>query len=177
MSIREIAAGFKRTTSAPLMPMDEGARLWTIKVANKEYWRVCRWYDVDDLVQDGVMWWYVTANRYPNAEKPHLMSLYKMSFARHITDLARDMASKYEAPCDDVSELANDADAQSDMDRCIVEAPPVVRSLLQAVIDNPQELFAKRVDKKTLNERLCKLVGIEPDFDLHAAVLAYLHAR
>ena len=64
---------------------------WISNHSRKNYWRVASFYEVDDLIQDGIIKAYEVINRYgvPGLEidRPHYMALVKTSFNNHIVDL------------------------------------------------------------------------------------------
>lgn len=70
--------------------MEQTVYGWIIKTARKNIWRVNAWYDLEDLIQDGVMWYYMTEKRYSKTVKSrsHMMALFKTSFQNYIHDLA-----------------------------------------------------------------------------------------
>src|ERR1700734_1858383 len=72
--------------------MDKGARLWMIKFARQQIWRVQDGsYDLDDLIQDGIVTWYRIAEKYKNEvdAKKHLMSLFQVSFMNYINTMSK----------------------------------------------------------------------------------------
>lgn len=69
--------------------MDKVAIGWMINYAMANKWRVEPLYDLDDLIQEGHLWWREILRRYPTAKTPsHLMSLFKLAYHHHITNLA-----------------------------------------------------------------------------------------
>lgn len=146
--------------------MDEGARIWLLRTARKNYWRVAAWYDLDDLIQDGFMCYarviakyerrqYVTrtgvvTNKSPRVRKrKHIMSLFKVVYTSHINDLAnRRTTDLVEVLAEDIVSPASQAESVWDdlvTDDCdvlvyehlIVEAPKVLQRLLRAMMTAP----------------------------------------
>lgn len=66
---------------------------WIYKHAARNFWRVADWYDLDDLIQDGLLMAYKCRERYGESGKdldpPHFMALVKSTFQHHIGDLLR----------------------------------------------------------------------------------------
>jgi hypothetical protein len=66
---------------------------WIKNHSSRNYWRVAKWMDLADLVQDGIMIAYKIEKRYGrpgiDIDEPHYMSLLKKSFHNHIADLLR----------------------------------------------------------------------------------------
>lgn len=131
-----------------------------------------------------MLWWSWTVNKYPHiTERAHMMHMFKLAFSQHITDLSNERTrGAIEESVDDAGSLCTDADAQSEMDRCVAEAPPLVKRVLETVIKDPQVLAAPfrhyiggRIE--TLGDRLCLIIGIEPDPELVKSVYAYLRER
>lgn len=69
---------------------DRGLRGWIIKYAKKNYWRVASWYDLEDLIQDGLLAYALCRQKYGHRveNRRHFMSLVQVVFANHVTDLA-----------------------------------------------------------------------------------------
>lgn len=83
--------------------MDDSAQRWVVKTARKNFWRVQQWYELDDLIQDGYMWWCFVVNKYHDSAyercagskniedsvKQLLMSLFMRTYTNHIHDLSK----------------------------------------------------------------------------------------
>ena len=167
-----------------MLEMDEGARLWLYKKAHKEFWRVSKWYEFDDLVQDGFMKFYHVRATYPSViEYPHLMALFKVAFTNHIHMLA---TKRTHAPelffADMLTAPSPEADQETlaaervlppeqpfaPLFTAILNAPAPVRELLAKIAGEPtlpalSSACRLRRDgtKETLNERLCRLVRLD----------------
>lgn len=61
--------------------------------AFRNYWRVARMYEPEDLIQDGYMIYAKCRQHYQSSrevtERRHFMALFKTSFTNHIHDLAK----------------------------------------------------------------------------------------
>jgi len=156
--------------------MDDGARLWMFKHAQKNFWRVSRFYEFDDLVQDGYMCYAICVNRYKDIKTPeHLMSLFKITYINHIHDLATKQSICAEQPVADLPpQLAERlADLVGAEDVAVLslmmkQAPEPIKQVLQ-LFQNEEKLkilrsaFREREGgRETFNERLCKLIGLDP---------------
>lgn len=180
--------------------MDDGARGWLVKAASKHYWRVSRWIDFDDLIQEGHWVWASMLQRYPTAtDAPHRMALFKRMFLSRITDLANKRTRSPDEICisdmfsgeGDVSPVRADVFLES------IAAPADLRLALPSLLNAPQyvqdalALFTtaqglrrlrsrpRRVvgvrRRESLNETLCRLTGCDPQqVDIVGALRACL---
>lgn len=177
--------------TAELTP-DEGVTGWIYNQAKKHYWRVSSWYDYEDLVQDGILWFFICRDTYPEvANLEHFMALFKRCYSNHITDLAYHRTRLTETP---VSTIIDEAHESAFLDGILGKEYPVAE-LLSQLVHAPREIkqvfellltdtgLAKlaepyqRVDgiRETTNERLCRFLGYDPDrIDVLGRVRAYL---
>lgn len=161
--------------------MDEGAWRWLKSTAYKNYWRVVSWYDLDDLVQDGVYCYYRVVKKYPHVnERRHLMALFQRTYLGHIHDLANSRTRLNELP---VSSLVLDPDKDpldflehlcgpvfehSSFMIELSEMPKPVHAVL--LLYSSDEMLEKlrrpyrryETGRETLNSRLCRLSGYNP---------------
>lgn len=85
-----VQPGHKNVAKDFHMIMDEGAAAWLQRTAAKNLWRVPDYYELDDLVSDGMECWVKVTQRYSNVKSAaHLMALFKTTFTNHVHDLAR----------------------------------------------------------------------------------------
>lgn len=184
-----------------MQTMDQGARLWLYKTARRNYWRIAAWYEFDDLIQDGCVCYANVVKKYQTdrnrvRRRQHIMHLFKVSFVNHMHDLAKrrtkcaaevkilDVKSSYQNEFNAWGDLQTDADDGDlfDFERLIAEAPSAIQPLLDKLIhgDCARTLRAAyRVRstgaRETINERLCRLVGVDPgSHDLATALRSYL---
>jgi hypothetical protein len=137
--------------------LDEGVVGWINKTARKEYWRVSRWYDLADLIQDGYVCYYNCRNRYtltsptkpghqalnvfgvdgrPNKDqRKHFMALVKVSFYNHIMTLSSRFAANTETPECDLATADGPADIES-----LAAAVPEEMSVMTALLNAPTEI-------------------------------------
>ena len=168
--------------------MDDGARGWLLRTVTKSYWRVSRWYDLDDLIQEGYSCYYETLSRYPlAADPPHRMALFKLVFMSRLTDLANKRTKSVSEICESDLTAASLADGHradafletiaADTDLALAassltSAPQYVKDAL-ALFTTEEGLArlrsayrrvrrGKHLTRETLNERLCRLTGHDP---------------
>lgn len=170
--------------------MDEGARGWLAKTARKNYWRVSRWYDLDDLIQLGYECYYEVLHRYPDATAPqHRMALFKRVFLTRITDLANQRTRAVGEVClsdmfADTARASSALQADTFLDSVAAEpemslaglalesAPQYVKDALALFTTEVgrrrlragcrKTLVGGRVRRETFNEQLCRLTGYDP---------------
>lgn len=163
--------------------MDQGARLWIIKTARANLWRVSGHIDLDDLVQDGMYFWVRIVTRYPNVtHPPHRMALFKTAFTNHIHDLSKsksrlDVVNESDLGVDmDVIIEGDDPSQDPDLAFLISQLPPAIMRVFTRMYygDAP---FRHRLDgtRETCNQRACRIAGLDPTLrDVQTAVLQYL---
>jgi cytochrome c oxidase assembly factor CtaG len=166
------------------MNMDQGAQRWLYKFAHKNFWRICAWYDLDDLIQDGHMCWWKVIRRYPDAkDRPHIMRLFQITFSNYVHDLAKERTSQLDAPI--ASILIGEATEEKFLDQhetgdyaptAFAHASAAVRAILKVINQSPERLRkpARRHSdgsRETTNERLCRMIGADPrSIDLIAEI-------
>lgn len=180
--------------------MDASARAWLVTVSLDHFWRVPGWYELDDLIQDGHLVWWRVVQKYETEtgrvrNRAHLMRLFKRSFLNHIHDLSK---SKTVARCEvhaidmvannvgefwhDVWDFVAPARNVEEFNLLIAEAPAPIKPLLRALVDAAslpimRALYRVAADgtREMVNDRLCRLVGVDPtQSDLATELRAYL---
>ena len=159
------------------LSMDQGARLWLVKFARKNYWRVATWIDLDDLIQDGYAAYYETLMRYPTAkDAAHIQSLFKLVFRSKIEDLVRAHKKQIDdARSDIVENIDNNPSASmllpdfSNFHALLVKAPQQIKDALNLLnSEQGRQKLAQPLSRtesgrrETLNERFCALLGYDP---------------
>jgi hypothetical protein len=165
--------------------MDLGARNWMRKTAIRNYWRVAAWISLDDLLQDGELCWLIVCYRYKTKTLSNRMALFKTTFTNHLHDLANNRTLQTELPFAALTDMAVDQAVNSEscpfaeMLRVVTETPSRVNELLERLLADPTPL--RRPYRRgpagieTTNERLCAILGLDPNLiDLHTAVRASL---
>lgn len=179
------------------MEIDKGTVGWIYKMAHKNLWRVSSIYDLDDLVQDGHLWYLMIVDRYckrPRTRK-HVMALFKTSFMRYLTDLAN-KRTRYES-IEQAFSLYHTIDDGGDMlhgvsdngagvldievAAVIAQAPEPVRKVIQALMTDDGAKRFRALDRYRLDgtrevtsERLARIAGIPECSDLLAKIRRYL---
>lgn len=89
---------------------DPGLQGWIKNKARQEYWRVSRWYELGDLIQDGYLCYLKCRNKYAlnppdpgamplntsmptNDQRRHFMALVKTTYFNHIMTLSSKFAA------------------------------------------------------------------------------------
>jgi hypothetical protein len=163
--------------------MDQGAKLWVYKTARKNLWRVSGHIGMEDLLQDGMMFWHRIGIKYPNVTHlPHKMALFKTAFTNHIHDLSKNKSkidfvteSDMDVTLDTLVEQEDPAQ-DPDLGFVIAQLPPAIMRVLERFhkSDPPYRL---RLDgtRETDNERACRIAGVDPTRrNIRDAVLEYL---
>jgi hypothetical protein len=152
--------------------MDDGARKWLYKTARCR--RVPLYCDYDDLIQDGQMIYIYLQRRYPNVtNRSNFMRLFQVSYLNHLSNLGRDRyqeagvmvehpdPTSLQPPCYDQAFL---------MVLKLKRAPPDIQATLNCLhSDQGQRTwrapYQVRNDgtRRTFNERLCRMIGSNPD--------------
>lgn len=175
--------------------MDQGARGWLFRKAHKNLWRVRSFYELDDLIQDGYLCYQLVINKYPQVkDRPHIMRLFQRTYSNYIHDLANQRTREASEvllvnllPAF-LSEVAFwDRLLIDDLDRAalqllIAQAPPPIKAVLRLFTDDRslQKLRKpyrrnEKTGRETLNQRLCRLTGMNPELiDLPSELRAYL---
>lgn len=162
---------------------DAGVRGLIVNTAKRNLWKVANWYELEDLVQDGVMIWLkVRGHYYPKGvtDIKHLTSLFKTSFSRHIIDLAAEKRygeelaiSQFIGPdSDGTHEWETLLGVQQETATVAVllhSAPAELKALWRFLTsEDGRERLRGRYQKKggvkeTTNEFLCRLLGLDPE--------------
>ena len=160
----------------PIKQPDQGARLWLIKFAKKNYWRVAAWIELEDLIQDGFECYYETLYRYPTAkDAAHIMRLFQLVFRSRIEDLVRAHKKQIDSARSDIVENIDSKPSLSmilpdfsNFHALLAKAPKQIKDMLNLLNSEQgrQELikpFTRNDDgrRETLNERWCKLLGYD----------------
>jgi len=153
------------------MQMDNAARLWMIKTAHANLWRIPD-FEIEDMIQEGFAVFYRIADTYPNiTDMRHTMSLFKTAYINHIHCLAktasrqRDMAATLAQQIETTASVELDSfDFVALVDNMPKEVGAVLRLLAtekgRAALRKPYAV--KNGKRETLNERLCSLLNINP---------------
>jgi hypothetical protein len=173
---------------------------WIANHARKNYWRLADWYDLDDLIHDGLMKAYECKARYgvpgETIDHPHYMRLVQTSFRNHIGELLRhmrgvddhtkltDMAMVDQDETDVIDRIAEADETPQDYALLLAELPPHLHTVvsLMSSVDGSKAL-RKRLRTRlsghdeTAVERLHKLTGYPVDRNFEAELRTYLWER
>lgn len=160
------------------MEMDQGARLWLIKHARTNLWRVPHWYDLDSLIQDGYMTYYRVVQRYIHVKKrSHMMALFKACFTNHVHDLSKQKSRFNETELTEELTVGMIESSCEGISNLIMSAPVPVQGLIRALMtDKGQKKLRKpylvgKRGRETTNVRWCRIAGVPSrDIDLPALV-------
>jgi len=169
------------------MNMDRGVKGWIFKTAKANLWRVIPLYDLDDLIQDGFLYYCIISKKYPNVtNRAHLMRLFQRSYINHLHDLA---SARTKHPITEpISEENGGEMLLGFLDGPFLtfmeQAPAHIRSVLGLFCseDGCRKLRAAyrirpRGTRETQNERWCRLVGVDnKEHDLPTEIKHYLRA-
>lgn len=169
--------------------MDQAVMKWLVKTARRNFWRVQRWYEFDDLVQDGLMCWCRVIAKYgADRDPPHLTALFKTTFSNHITDLARKRTSMPDPNPANIDDDAvrflvdfRHADVELLLTNSVGKQGPAADILMALSTDEGAARYRSFQGRRenntrmTTNEKFCRLVGVDPDgFDAISALREFL---
>ena len=163
---------------------------WIVNHATSNYWRVADWYELDDLIQDGLVKAYQCQQKYGADQDPPLfMAQVKKAFYRHITDLLRD--SRPEQACTSrVGDVAGELDETAYLDRhapsvdgdfdlaaLIAEMPPSLRKACALMVDRTKHPRVHlELEDETESHWLKRLAGFPLRHDFETVLRDYLSA-
>jgi DNA-directed RNA polymerase specialized sigma24 family protein len=78
--------------------MNKKAVGWIIKQIRKDLWKVSKWYDYEDLLQDGLLTILECYKRYPHYDEPHMINIIKLVYHQHIVHLIRRKLTGVQTP-------------------------------------------------------------------------------
>lgn len=151
--------------------MDKAARGWLFRECREHYWRIAKWYEFDDLVQDGAMVHAKIVARYPDVtDAPHRMALFKRAFKNHVHDLAKKRTRSVVEILETtlgirLHEIEDVPHFQHpDTSPTIATLPGPLQGVLYAVRQF-DPVHRRRADRsrETTNERLCRYAGVNPE--------------
>jgi len=171
---------------------------WIKNHAAKNYWRVAAHYDLEDLVQDGLMCAYKCKARYGvsgvDIDAPHFMALVKTSFHNHIGDLLRrrrvvddstkiaDLSSAPGATEESILDRLITADvSMAELAGVIRDLPAMLRRVVMVYVKHPDKIrrkFRQHLSgPETMPQRLSRLTGFPEDKDFETELRASLWER
>jgi hypothetical protein len=163
--------------------LDEGAIGWIKNYVRRNHWRVSRWIDRRDLVQDGCALFLQCRKKRPDiTEQALLMRYFKTAFANYVNDCSnrrtREAIVNEEMP-ETVPDEPEHELATLYVTLC--ESPAAVRRLLLLLADDRQRKLLEpyrrdeRGVRETTNQWLCRIVQADPEeIDLRGLLTAIL---
>jgi hypothetical protein len=161
--------------------LDKGLQVWIARTAKRNFWRVASWYDLDDLIQDGYIVWARVRAKYPDLQMAQFVALFKISYINRIHNLANKRTRS-------ISEVSFDAVVTPDGEALdtgdvgvglVPEEGTLAVKLAQAPLCVTRFLAAFETEagrralqgqlrqtsrhKETINERLCRVAGVDPE--------------
>lgn len=171
---------------------DKGLRGWIVKTARKHYWRVAAHYELEDLIQEGLLAYAICRQRYRHRveNRRHFMALVQVVFMNRITDLANERTSGEDIAISQIAAqgkelvaleyLAGGMEGDAELQACLATAPAAVRAYLN-LFNSPDGLaelakpLRRRADgtRETNSERLSLILGMKVD-DMEAMFRNFL---
>ena len=163
---------------------DAGMEGFIFNTARKEYWRVQRWYEFDDLVSDGYLAFSKCLKAYPQLavqdpskdQRKHFQSLVKAAFFNRITDLAKHRMMVDEQAASSLEDEEGNSvferklPAEGEMGTLTAliaqlpwELKELCGKLLNGADDFERKKLTRRSIRETTNEFYCRLLGVSPE--------------
>lgn len=164
---------------------------WMINYNTKNFWRVARSMEWEDLSQEGYLVFMRCSTKYPVIDTPqHFMALFKRAWFNHFTDLANrdtelraEISDHRELDGDDVViEPIGETNHCGDLVLMLAQAPNEVRMVLNLFLNAPSEILETALASWNGEDRrrkdggsamICKLLGLPKDYDVLSAVRNY----
>lgn len=163
--------------------LDEGLRRWIITTARNNHWRVAKWYDLEDLVQDGFLCYSKCADHYKRLgrkrkpsknDRRNFMALVKRTFENHIHDLASDrtvtaedivtnLRRADEEPTTCFERLAKPEPAIAEFVVMLNKAPKELLQLIAILVDDTEQgLQFANLRLRRCHMLVCHRLGLDP---------------
>lgn len=161
---------------------------WIINHAKKNYWRMSSWYELDDLIQDGIVCGYKCLQVYGippyEIDDQHFMKLVQTTFYNYIAELLRrkravdDITIRYED-----NPLLQLFDSHSsvidiELNLLINKLPKRLKRVIDLYLRNPNEirrpLRIKLKGKETMSDRLNRLADYPTELDFETDLRSVL---
>lgn len=147
----------------PPLAMDNIARKHLAHTAQKQLWRLAPWYELEDLISDGVLCWQVVVVKYKPTSRAHAMRLFQTAFRNHIYKLALKHSMQVQESY--VEFLPELIDPDAELVARVYQASEPLRACLLAILARPQLLarpHRRYIDgrRETTNSWLSRITGI-----------------
>jgi len=157
-------------------------------------WRIEASMTQDDAMQEAYFVFLRCSRKYPDVEAKHFMALFKMAWHNELNDLAnQDTKLRAMVPFQRTTARANggeeseydpigETDNEGALAVLIRQAPREVQAVLNLFLSAPQEILDLALagwngrnnrTKTGGSERICKLLGLQPDLDVLSLVEDY----
>ena len=148
-----------------------------MNTARANYWRVSSWYDLEDLIQDGMECYARCKDRYQFvANQSHFMSLVKKTYINYIHNLAIKKSRELDMPISNfiledvyplqaVDEVAGPQPETSTFRVLLGKLPTELKELLFILVNDARDIpYLTREDRtrETNNEYFNRLIGTDP---------------
>ena len=167
---------------------------WIKNTAKYHHWRVARYVDLEDLIQDGYLYYAKCLKLYGFTAKnqEHFMALFQRAYLNHITELARKRTRGEYVLIDDNrpdsfnSELWLDmilggVEGEGFITRLKQEAKFPVSAVIALFTTESGVAISRRHPQRQwepLNQYLCRLIGVDHnDYNLPLLVKSFLDGR
>lgn len=151
--------------------LDAGAQRWLAKEARRNLWRVAHWYELEDLIEDGILCWHIVLAKYPQVQaRPQLMRLLQTTYRNHIHQLANKRSVQIPEVC--VAQLPDTVpDPDAELMTWVIEAPLPLRNCLLALLAQPEQAarpLRHKLDgqRQTTDSWLKALANVISDVDV-----------
>lgn len=112
---------------------------WIHNHAKKNLWRVAAWYEIDDLIQDGLMIALKCRDHYGDVEPKHYMRLVQTSFYNHMGQLIRKKRAVDDS-CTKISDMDRTKSEETILER-LIPGDYSPQELVVLIGDLPENLF------------------------------------
>ena len=157
---------------------NEHFQKWSASYIKKNLWRYDTIHEFDDLMQDAYLLFVRIADTYPRVNNPaNFMALFKMAMINKTNDRSlytkRRKAAEITTP-KDVSEFylgrIGEVTNAGYLNALLAEMPEELHLAMEMLsVGLPEEKTAR-----SLNSKLCKALGIDPDRNLLNELKVYL---
>jgi hypothetical protein len=143
--------------------MDPIARRHLLRTAQKQLWRLAPWYELEDLISDGILCWQVVVAKYQPTSRAHAMRLFQTTYRNHIYKLA--LKHSMQVPEIHLEILPELVDPDAELIARVFQAPEPLRACLMAILARPQLLarpHRRYLDgrRELTNSWLARITGI-----------------
>lgn len=153
--------------------LDAGMEGFIVNTAQKEFWRVAGWYELEDLIQDGYMCYYKCKDRYgvlsvknhpTKGDIKWMMALVKTTFNNHIrhklagkvrygSEIAVSQLGAEDSEFDDVwGNIAPPQLEESTLAVMLAQAPAEIKQLIQLLVGDGAEALGFNRSRNRVSE-------------------------